>query len=214
MGEFDVEEIPEEVTDIVDEEIHEIVEAEVPEVSEDEVIETIEEEVSNEPEAEVSEIVEAEASEAVEEEPADVTEDIPVSDKKLDFPVFRTSLFPDYNSGKSYMEEPVSSNIDKIIEESHSSENLKKEQELINQTDELLARLGIELGTKYSSNTDFFNIHEDTASAVEEEDNDEEEVPKADDLFAVKTVNKETEKEEEKEKNHNKEKKKFSLKKK
>jgi hypothetical protein len=77
------------------------------------------------------------------------------------------------------MEEHVNSHVKDVSSEGVSEENLLKEQELIKQTDELLARLGIELGTKYSSNTDFFNLHgnsENGISGNEEPEDAEEDV--------------------------------------
>ncbi len=80
---------------------------------------------------------------------------------KNDFPVFKSSLFPDYNRD----EPPVTvrkkekNNEEFEKADKQMEENLKKEEQLISETDELLARLGIELGTKYSGNTDFFNLH-------------------------------------------------------
>ena len=86
----------------------------------------------------------------------------PVEPKKntLDFPVFRSSLFPDYNSGQPPVIEHVKHDVDMQEEyDSKMADNLKKEEALISETDELLARLGIELGTKYAANTDYFNLH-------------------------------------------------------
>jgi hypothetical protein len=77
-------------------------------------------------------------------------------------------LFPEYNNGKPYVEETTKPRANIVQEEDNMSENLLKEQKLINETDELLARLGIELGTKYSSNTDYFNLHSNNADVEDE----------------------------------------------
>ena len=113
---------------------------------------------TKDPEPEISEINNSEPgiSEPMVENPANV------NSRKIDFPTFRSSLFPDYNSDKPPVVEHVKH--EDIQEEYNQkmSENLKKEEALISETDELLARLGIELGTKYASNTDYFNMHQDS----------------------------------------------------
>ena len=113
---------------------------------------------TKDPEPEISEINNSEPgiSEPMVENPANV------NSRKIDFPTFRSSLFPDYNSDKPPVVEHVQH--EDIQEEYNQkmSENLKKEEALISETDELLARLGIELGTKYASNTDYFNMHQDS----------------------------------------------------
>ena len=90
---------------------------------------------------------------------------------RQDFPIFRSSLFPDYNSDKPPVVELMKETVDMKAEyDRKMSDNLEKEEQLINQADELLARLGIELGTKYASNTDYFNMHSDSfVNPIEDE---------------------------------------------
>lgn len=59
-------------------------------------------------------------------------------------------------------------------EEEKISENLKKEEELIGETDRLLARLGIKLGTEFNSILDF---DDDDSEAVTEISATEQEQP-------------------------------------
>ena len=113
---------------------------------------------TKDPEPEISEINNSEPgiSEPMVENPANV------NSRKIDFPTFRSSLFPDYNSDKPPVVEHVKHEDIQEEYDQKMSENLKKEEALISETDELLARLGIELGTKYASNTDYFNMHQDS----------------------------------------------------
>lgn len=116
-----------------------------------------------------------EVSEALEDNTAFAELEATVEPKKntLDFPVFRSSLFPDYNSGQPPVVEHVKHDVDMQEEyDLKMADNLKKEEALISETDELLARLGIELGTKYAANTDYFNLHGD--SFVHDVKDDEE----------------------------------------
>ena len=113
---------------------------------------------TKDPEPEISEINNSEPgiSEPMVENPANV------NSRKIDFPTFRSSLFPDYNSDKPPVVEHVKHEDIQEEYDQKMAENLKKEEALISETDELLARLGIELGTKYASNTDYFNMHQDS----------------------------------------------------
>ena len=113
---------------------------------------------SKNPETEVFEIKDSESEilEPVVENSANV------NGRKIDFPTFRSSLFPDYNSDKPPVVEHVKHEDIQEEYDQKMAENLKKEEALISETDELLARLGIELGTKYASNTDYFNMHQDS----------------------------------------------------
>lgn len=171
------------------------------EISEDETVfvdveEPMEDSEENTAFAEPEEISEEETVFATSEEPTEdetvftETEEVPekmeddtafsgpeatVEPKKntLDFPVFRSSLFPDYNSGQPPVVEHVKHDVDMQEEyDLKMADNLKKEEALISETDELLARLGIELGTKYAANTDYFNLHGD--SFVHDVKDDEE----------------------------------------
>ena len=94
---------------------------------------------------------------------------------RRDFPILRSSLFPDYNSDKPPVVELMKETVDMKAEyDRKMSDNLEKEEQLINQADELLARLGIELGTKYASNTDYFNMHSDSFVNLIEDETDVE----------------------------------------
>ena len=66
-------------------------------------------------------------------------------EKKLDFPVFRSSLFPNYHNDTPEVE----NNFDEILSGSRSkiNENLEKEEQLQRETEQLLASLGINLGS-------------------------------------------------------------------
>ena len=134
---------------------------------------------TKDPESEISEINNSEPgiSEPMVENPANV------NSRKIDFPTFRSSLFPDYNSDKPPVVEHVKHEDIQEEYDQKMAENLKKEEALISETDELLARLGIELGTKYASNTDYFNMHQDSFvlnSSEEEEADQVEDVKESD----------------------------------
>ena len=134
---------------------------------------------TKDPEPEISEINNSEPgiSEPMVENPANV------NSRKIDFPTFRSSLFPDYNSDKPPVVEHVKHEDIQEEYDQKMAENLKKEEALISETDELLARLGIELGTKYASNTDYFNMHQDSFvlnSSEEEEADQVEDVKESD----------------------------------
>ena len=132
------------------------------EISEAKIFETddfeINDPASKNPETDVFEIKDSESEilEPVVENSANV------NGRKIDFPTFRSSLFPDYNSDKPPVVEHVKHEDIQEEYDQKMAENLKKEEALISETDELLARLGIELGTKYASNTDYFNMHQDS----------------------------------------------------
>ena len=132
------------------------------EISEAKIFETddfeINDPASKNPETEVFEIKDSESEilEPVVENSANV------NGRKIDFPTFRSSLFPDYNSDKPPVVEHVKHEDIQEEYDQKMAENLKKEEALISETDELLARLGIELGTKYASNTDYFNMRQDS----------------------------------------------------
>lgn len=77
--------------------------------------------------------------------------------RKHDFPVFKSSLFPDYNTDGAVMYDLRGSDKAKEIEkeEVKITENLRKEEDLISETDRLLARLGIKFNTEFNSILDF-----------------------------------------------------------
>lgn len=145
-----------------------------------------EKESESEPEAEMDVEIDSEAVDEIDLEaevnPESETEQEPEygieSEKtahRRDFPIFRSSLFPDYNSDKPPVVELMKETVDMKAEyDRKMSDNLEKEEQLINQADELLARLGIELGTKYASNTDYFNMHSDSFVNLIEDETDVE----------------------------------------
>ena len=113
------------------------------EISEAKIFETddfeINDPASKNPETEVFEIKDSESEilEPVVENSANV------NGRKIDFPTFRSSLFPDYNSDKPPVVEHVKHEDIQEEYDQKMAENLKKEEALISETDELLARLGI-----------------------------------------------------------------------
>lgn len=112
--------------------------------------ESIIEESETEPELEIEE-PEAEAEEPeVESEPEAEEPEFRVAPfttkpekKKLDFPVFKSSLFPDYHKEVKNVE----NNFDEIMEEAQDkmTENMRKEAQMQKEAEELLASLGISL---------------------------------------------------------------------
>ena len=157
------DELDESASEVISEQDYDIDnDASETEISEAKIFETddfeINDPASKNPETEVFEIKDSESEilEPVVENPANV------NGRKIDFPTFRSSLFPDYNSDKPPVVEHVKHEDIQEEYDQKMAENLKKEEALISETDELLARLGIELGTKYASNTDYFNMHQDS----------------------------------------------------
>ena len=127
---------------------------------EPEIEETVEEAVEEEPEIEA----EVEESETVEPEPEMETEPEPENEetveepkeefhvapfttkpekKKLDFPVFKSSLFPDYHKETKIVE----NNFAVIMEEAQDkmTENMRKEEQMQREAEALLASLGISM---------------------------------------------------------------------
>ena len=126
------------------------VEIEEPEVEPEP--ESIIEKSETEPELEIEE-PEAEAEEPeVESEPEAEEPEFRVAPfttkpekKKLDFPVFKSSLFPDYHKEVKNVE----NNFDEIMEEAQDkmTENMRKEAQMQKEAEELLASLGISLNS-------------------------------------------------------------------
>lgn len=157
------DELDESASEVISEQDYDIDnDASETEISEAKIFEAddfeINDSASKNPETEVFEIKDSESEilEPVVENSANV------NGRKIDFPTFRSSLFPDYNSDKPPVVEHVKHEDIQEEYDQKMAENLKKEEALISETDELLARLGIELGTKYASNTDYFNMHQDS----------------------------------------------------
>ena len=109
--------------------------------SEPEIEETVvEEAVEEEPETE-------EEIEELEEEPKEEFHVAPFTTKpekkKLDFPVFKSSLFPDYHKEVKIVE----NNFNEIMEEAQDkmTENMQKEEQMQREAEALLASLGISM---------------------------------------------------------------------
>ncbi len=158
-------EIEETVEDVVEEEPETELEIEETVEEEPEVEVEIEEPEVVEPEPEVEsesepEIEEAVVEEAVEEEPEteeeieelgeELKEEFHVAPfttkpekKKLDFPVFKSSLFPDYHKEVKVVE----NNFNEIMEEAQDkmTENMQKEEQMQREAEALLASLGISM---------------------------------------------------------------------
>ena len=143
-AELEIEETVEEEPEVEEEiEEPEVVEPE-PEVeseSEPEIEETVvEEAVEEEPETE-------EEIEEPEEEPKEEFHVAPFTTKpekkKLDFPVFKSSLFPDYHKEVKVVE----NNFNEIMEEAQDkmTENMQKEEQMQREAEALLASLGISI---------------------------------------------------------------------
>ena len=142
--ELEIEETVEEEPEVEEEiEEPEVVEPE-PEVeseSEPEIEEAVvEEAVEEEPETE-------EEIEEPEEEPKEEFHVAPFTTKpekkKLDFPVFKSSLFPDYHKEVKIVE----NNFNEIMEEAQDkmTENMQKEEQMQREAEALLASLGISI---------------------------------------------------------------------
>lgn len=120
-----------------------------------------------------------EAEDKSEEKIAVETE--PEKPKNNGFPVFKSSLFPDYNTENAALydlsaEKDINAEIE--ADEAKISESLKKEEDLIGETDRLLARLGIKFNTEFNSILNFDDEDkEDDVAAPDEEKTDEQESP-------------------------------------
>ena len=135
-----VEEEPEAEEEIEEPEVVEP-EPEVEAETEQEIEETVvEEAVEEEPETE-------EEIEEPEEEPKEEFHVAPFTTKpekkKLDFPVFKSSLFPDYHKEVKIVE----NNFNEIMEEAQDkmTENMQKEEQMQREAEALLASLGISI---------------------------------------------------------------------
>ena len=134
-------EIEETVEDVVEEEPETELEIEETVEEEPEIEETVvEEAVEEEPETE-------EEIEELEEEPKEEFHVAPFTTKpekkKLDFPVFKSSLFPDYHKEVKVVE----NNFNEIMEEAQDkmTENMQKEEQMQREAEALLASLGISM---------------------------------------------------------------------
>ena len=129
-------EIEETVEEAVEEAVEEEPEIEV-EIEEPEAVEP-KPEMETEPEPEIEETVE-EAKEEFHVAPFTTKPE----KKKLDFPVFKSSLFPDYHKETKIVE----NNFNVIMEEAQDkmTENMRKEEQMQREAEALLASLGISM---------------------------------------------------------------------
>lgn len=180
--EFETEAEPEleEYTIDAESEMEEVPVEVEPEVKEFEAEAELEiEETEAEAESEVEEKFTMEAEDKSEEKIAMETE--PEKPKNNGFPVFKSSLFPDYNTENAALydlsaEKDINAEIE--ADEAKISESLKKEEDLIGETDRLLARLGIKFNTEFNSILNFDDEDkEDDVAAPDEEKTDEQESP-------------------------------------
>lgn len=108
--------------------------------------------------------VDAEVEESFEDENKDIKE------HKPDFPIFKSSLFPDYNTENAFLYDIHDTKKADIAEdEIKINENLKKEEDLIGETDRLLARLGIKFNTEFKSILEFEDDEDPETDTVENE---------------------------------------------
>ena len=141
IAEETVEEEPEVEEEIEEPEVVEP-EPEVESESEPEIEETVVEEEAVEEEPETEEEIEE-----PEEEPKEEFHVAPFTTKpekkKLDFPVFKSSLFPDYHKEVKIVE----NNFNEIMEEAQDkmTENMQKEEQMQREAEALLASLGISI---------------------------------------------------------------------
>ena len=147
-----------------------------PEVEEFEAEAELEiEETEAEAESEVEEEFTMEAEDKSEEKIAVETE--PEKPKNNGFPVFKSSLFPDYNTENAALydlsaEKDINAEIE--ADEAKISESLKKEEDLIGETDRLLARLGIKFNTEFNSILNFDDEDKEEAVAAPDEEKTDE----------------------------------------
>ena len=133
------------------------------------------EETEAEAESEVEEEFIMEAEDKSEEKIAMETE--PEKPKNNGFPVFKSSLFPDYNTENAALydlsaEKDINAEIE--ADEAKISESLKKEEDLIGETDRLLARLGIKFNTEFNSILNFDDEDKEEAVAAPDEEKTDE----------------------------------------
>ncbi len=155
--------------EVYEEEISEEPELEIEEEAEIESEEKleieVEEDIEVEAEEEFEEEIEVEAKEEFEEEiqvEPEIEEEVQkiteTPKKSIDFPVFRSSLFPNYNKKVSTVEnnfqEIMTAGKDKI------QENLLKEEQMQREAEALLASLGIDLGSITVTSNSIESINE------------------------------------------------------
>ena len=102
------------------------------------------------------------------EEPKKDEKDI--RNHKQDFPIFKSSLFPDYNTENAFLYDiHDTKKADTAEDEIKINENLKKEEDLIGETDRLLARLGIKFNAEFKSILEFDDDGDSETDMVENE---------------------------------------------
>ncbi|QWT53873.1 tetratricopeptide repeat protein [Eubacterium sp. MSJ-33] len=154
-----VEEVEEPVVEETKETVEEVEESAVEETVEEveepaaeeteETVEEVEELVVEETEETVEEVEKAEVEKPEMEEAEEKTEfrvapfTTKPEKKKLDFPVFKSSLFPDYHKETKVVE----NNFNEIMEEARDkiTENMRKEEQMQREAEALLATLGISM---------------------------------------------------------------------
>ena len=154
-----VEEVEEPVVEETKETVEEVEESAVEETVEEveepaaeeteETVEEVEELVVEETEETVKEVEKAEVEKPEMEEAEEKTEfrvapfTTKPEKKKLDFPVFKSSLFPDYHKETKVVE----NNFNEIMEEARDkiTENMRKEEQMQREAEALLATLGISM---------------------------------------------------------------------
>ena len=143
-----VEEVEEPAVEENEETVEEVEEP-VEEPAVEETVEEVEEPAVEETE-EIMEEVEEPAVEKTEMEGAEEKTEFHVAPfttkpekKKLDFPVFKSSLFPDYHKETKVVE----NNFNEIMEEARDkiTENMRKEEQMQREAEALLATLGISM---------------------------------------------------------------------
>ena len=135
-------------------ELEEKIEIEIePEETEVEVEAEVEE---NEPEIEETEPEEMPYSTYSEQE-IDSMFKVPPK-KKLDYPVFKSSLFPDYHNE----DQEIENNFSEILQEAQDKihENILKEEEMQREAEALLASLGIDLGNITDTSANLEDVNE------------------------------------------------------
>ena len=142
-----VEEVEEPAVEETEETVEKVEEAAVEET--EETVEEVEEPAAEETEETVEEVKEPEVEKPEMEEAEEKTEfhvapfTTKPEKKKLDFPVFKSSLFPDYHKETKVVE----NNFNEIMEEAQDkiTENMRKEEQMQREAEALLASLGISM---------------------------------------------------------------------
>ena len=146
--------IEESIEEPMEEPIEELIEKSIEEPMEEPIEELIEESIEEPMEEPIEELVEESMEELIEEPVEEFVEEKTEEDapwknipkSKLDFPVFRSSLFPEYHATTTTVLNTV---VDSEIKakEQKLQENLLKEEQIQKEAEALLASLGIDLGS-------------------------------------------------------------------